>query len=190
MTGHQVPRRPAPGRAVGTRAGVGRLGRILVLRLGPGEDVLPALAQLLKDAQLSSGVVLSGVASLHHCSVRNISRFPEQWPIQPDMRERTTVAGPLEILSMQGNVAPTPDGGVFIHCHLEVSVGQPPAVTYGGHLIEDTVVATTAEIVVAEIDDLVVRRIDDPVTRTLEIDVEPRLAPPDASDDPDQGAPA
>ncbi|HYJ70062.1 MAG TPA: PPC domain-containing DNA-binding protein [Nocardioidaceae bacterium] len=166
----------SPGRRPGTRAGIASFGRVLVIRLGPGEDVLPAMERLLLDARISAGVIVSGVASLRHASVRNIVRFPERWPIEPDMRTQTTVAGPLEILSMQGNVAPTPDGDPFIHCHVEFSIGAPPAETYGGHLIEDTIVATTCEIAIAELRGSDVRRVHDPETQTLELDVDPRLA--------------
>jgi uncharacterized protein len=166
----------APGRLPGTRAGVGSFGRVLVIRLGPGEDVLPAMERLLLDADLTNGAIVSGVASLQHASVRNIFRFPEQWPIQPDMRKQTTVPGPLEILAMQGNVAPKPDGGLFIHCHVGFSVGAPPAATYGGHLIEDTIVGTTCELYIAELRGIDVRRVHDPETQTLELDMDPRLS--------------
>ncbi|MPZ87595.1 MAG: DUF296 domain-containing protein [Nitriliruptorales bacterium] len=163
------------GRRPGTRAGLGRFGRVLVIRLGPGEDLLPSMERLLLDADFTNGTILSGVASLRHASIRNIFRFPEQWPIQADMRRRTTIPGPLEILAMQGNVAPKEDGGIFIHCHLEFSLGAPPAVTYGGHLIEDTIVGTTCELYIAEIEDLDVRRIHDEQTRTLEISMDPQI---------------
>jgi uncharacterized protein len=166
----------APGRAAGTRAGLASFGRVLVIRLGPGEDVLPAMERLLVDADVTSGAIVSGVASLQHASVRNIVRFPEEWPIQTGDRTTTTVAGPLEILAMQGNVAPKPDGGLFIHCHVEFSIGAPPATTYGGHLIEDTIVGTTCELYIAELRGLDVRRVHDPETQTLEIDMEPRLS--------------
>lgn len=164
-----------PGRRPGTRAGLGSFGRVLVIRLGPGEDVLPAMERLLHDADLTSGAIVSGVASLQHASVRNIVRFPDAWPIQTGDRAKTTVAGPLEILALQGNIAPKPDGGLFIHCHAEFSVGSPAAVTYGGHLIENTIVGTTCEIYIAEIGGLDVRRIDDPDTKTLELDMDPPL---------------
>jgi predicted DNA-binding protein with PD1-like motif len=165
-----------PGRRAGTRAGLASFGRVLVIRLGPGEDVLPAMEQLLLDAKLTSGAIVSGVASLQHASVRNIVRFPAEWPIQTGDRTKTTVAGPLEILAMQGNVAPKPDGGLFIHCHVEFSIGAPAAMTYGGHLIEDTIVGTTCEIYIAELRGLDVRRVDDPETKTLELDMDPRLS--------------
>ena len=168
-----------PARRPGTRAGLARFGRVLVMRLGPGEDVLPAMEQLLRDADLTSGVILSGVASLRHASVRNIVRFPDQWPIQADMRRQTTVPGPLEILAMQGNVAPTPNAGkgagFVIHCHVEFSVGAPPAVTYGGHLVDNTIVATTCELYVAELTDLDMRRVHDEQTQTLEISMSPQI---------------
>lgn len=163
-------------RRPGTRAGIGRFGRVLVIRLGPGEDVLPAMQRFLDDAELTNGVILSGVASLRHASVRNIFRFPEQWPITADMRKQTTIPGPLEVLAMQGNVAPKEDGGLFIHCHLEFSLGAPAGVTYGGHLIENTIVGTTCELFIAEVVDLDVRRVHDEDTRTLEIAMDPHLA--------------
>jgi predicted DNA-binding protein with PD1-like motif len=162
-----------PGRNPRTRAGLARFGRVLVVRLAPGEDVLPALSQLLDDAGIASGVILSGVASLEHASVRNITRFPNRWPIRPDDRTRTRIPGPLEVLAMQGNVAPAPDGSRVIHCHADFSVGAPPAVTYGGHLMEDTIVGTTCELAVAELTGAAVRRVHDDETRTLELDVAP-----------------
>lgn len=172
-----MPADPSP--MPGTRSGLGRFGRVLVIRLGPGEDLLGGLDREVAASGIGAGVILSGLASLHHLRVRNITRFPERWPITPDMREVTTIPGPLEVLSMQGTLTPTPDGGSFTHCHVEVSLGSPPAATHGGHLIEGTTVATTAEIVVAELVDLAVARIHDPETEALEIDVTPRLDPAD-----------
>lgn len=153
----------------GTRAVVGTFGRVLAIRLGPGEDLLPAMEQLLRDAGIEQGVILSGVASLHHLTVRNIHRFPPTWPITTSDRTVTTVPGPLEVLAMQGNVCPGPDGELVIHCHLDVSVGAPPATTFGGHLVEDTVVATTGELFVAELAGLRMRRAADDLTRAPEI---------------------
>jgi predicted DNA-binding protein with PD1-like motif len=166
-----------PGRNPRTRAGLARFGRVLVARLAPGEDVLPALSQLLDDAGIASAVILSGVASLRHASVRNITRFPHAWPIRPEDRAHTRIPGPLEVLAMQGNVAPAPDGSRIIHCHADFSTGTPPAVTYGGHLMEDTIVGTTCELYVAELTGSGVRRVHDDETRTLELDVAPALEP-------------
>ncbi len=159
-----------------TRAGVGTFGRVLIARLAPGEDVLPSMIQLLADAGIEQGVILSGVASLQHATFRNIHNFPQEWPIRVQDRHRTRIEGPLEILAMQGNVAPDPDGETFIHCHLDVSLGTPATVTYGGHLLEDTIVGTTCEIYIAELVDTEMRRIKDDETHTLEIDVHPRLS--------------
>lgn len=161
------------GRRAGTRAGAGRLGRVLALRLGPGEDLLPAMGQLLRDAGIEQAVILSGVASLHHLTVRNIHRFPPTWPITTSDRTVTTIPGPLEVLAMQGNVCPGPDGGLVIHCHLDVSVGAPAGTTFGGHLVEDTIVGTTCELFVAELSGLRMRRVLDDHTRAAEITLGP-----------------
>lgn len=168
---------PEHGRLPGTQAGLAGLDRVLVVRLGPGEDVLPAMERLLLDAAMPTGVILGGVASLQHASVRNIRSFPDAWPIRDEDRTATTVPGPLEVLAMQGNVATRAEGGLVIHCHISFSVGAPPAVTYGGHLIENTIVATTCEVYVAGLTDLDVRRELDDETRSHEIAVRPTLRP-------------
>jgi predicted DNA-binding protein with PD1-like motif len=155
----------------GTVAGVGHFGRVLAIRLGPGEDILSATEGLLLDTGISQGVIVSGVASLHHATIRNIHHYPDRWPITTADRTVTTVAGPLEVIAMQGNFAPAEDG-LVIHCHLAFSVGNPPAATYGGHLVADTIVATTCELYLAEINGLSMRRIVDDVTGAAEITVE------------------
>jgi uncharacterized protein len=163
---HGHARRP------GTNAGFAELGRVLVVRLGPGEDVLPAMAQVLEDSGMDTGVILGGVASLEHASVRNIWRFPASFPITPEDRKMTTVPGPIEILALQGNFAPKENGEVVIHAHVEFSVGAPPAVTYGGHLVENTIVGTTCELYLAELTGMGIARTLDPNTQALEIEVD------------------
>jgi len=164
-----------PGWNPNTRAGVGGFGRVLAIRLAPGEDVLPSMHRMLRDAGITQGVILSGVASLQHATVRNIHTFPGDWPIRPQDRHTTRIVGPLEILAMQGNVAADPEGQLIIHCHLEFSVGEPPSHTFGGHLLEDTIVGTAAEIFIAELVDLSLVRAWDEETSTFELDVDPRL---------------
>ncbi len=166
---------PRHARRAGTTAGFADLARVLVIRLGPGEDVLPAMEQVLRDAGITDGVIVSGVASLEHASIRNIHRFPDPFPITPADRTTTTVPGPLEILAMQGNVHTREDGELVIHAHLEFSLGTPAGVTYGGHLIEDTIVGTTCELYVAELTGLDVRRRLDPNTQAYEIAVDTPL---------------
>lgn len=162
-----------PGHLPGTHAGIGRPGRLAVIRLGPGEDLLPAMERLVRDQGLGSGAIVSGVASLRHATVRNIHRYPAEWPIGPDDRRVTTVPGPLEVLAMQGNFVVDGEGAVVIHCHLNFSAGSPPAVTYGGHVVEGTIVATTCELFLAEVAGLAIRRVADEVTRAAEMRADP-----------------
>jgi uncharacterized protein len=157
------------GRRPGTHAGFAELGRVLVVRLGPGEDVLPAMERLIDDAGLDAGIILGGVASLHRATVRNIFRFPPEYPIGVDDRHVTTVPGPLEVLATQGNFARTEAQELIVHCHIDFSVGEPAAATFGGHLVEGTIVATTFELHLVELVGTPVRRAPDPFTRANEI---------------------
>lgn len=160
------------GRRPGTHSGFADLGRVLVVRLGPEEDMLLAMERIIDDAGMSAGIILSGVASLHRATVRNIIRFPTEYPITTDDRRITTIPGPLEILATQGNFARTEAGELIIHCHIDFSVGIPGAVTYGGHLVEDTIVATTCELYLAELTGANVHRALDPITRAQEIRID------------------
>lgn len=157
----------------GNRAALAHFGRVLVARLRPGEDVLPTLESLMRSAGISQAVLLSGVASLRHATVRNIWAFPDEWPITPEMRRHTTFPGPLEVLAMQGNVAPAHDGSLVFHVHVEFSVGTPAGTTFGGHLMDDTIVGTTAEVFLAELTGIKIHRTMDEVTKNLEIAVGP-----------------
>jgi uncharacterized protein len=155
-------------------AGVGGLGRILVLRLLPGEDLLEGVEQACGEWGLDQGVILSGVASLRRATVRNIHSLPVSGagPITAEMRHVTRIPGPLELLFLCGNIARLPDGRLYVHCHAEFSLCRPPTETRGGHLVSGSPVATTAEIVLAEISGMRIARAPDPMTGAAEVVVE------------------
>lgn len=157
-----------------TSAGLAPPGRVLVVRLGPGQDLLGGLTDALDRAGLARGILLGGVASLTRMTVRTIVRFPQQPPITPADRVVTTVEGPLELMSLQGNVVPDEAGATVVHAHVVASLGSPVATEVrGGHLVEGTVVATTAELAIAELLDPTLLRRFDPATRAAEIAVGP-----------------
>lgn len=94
-----------------------------VLRLNPGDDLRGAL-------EGRTGFVVAGIGSLVHAQLR-FAGEPEP----------TTIAGPLEILTLSGSL--TPDGA-----HLHASVSDAAGRVFGGHVCAGCEVRTTAELLI------------------------------------------
>jgi len=150
------------------RMSEGTLGKLVVMRLGPGCDIMKSLAEIAKRKSFRSGVVLSGAGSLSQVTLRNVRLFPDEFPITDQNRVYTPKKEPLEVLSLSGNISQR-DGEVHVHCHITVSSGLDDGQAYGGHLTEGCIVLSYCEIVIAEITDLEMKRDIDPETRALEL---------------------
>jgi predicted DNA-binding protein with PD1-like motif len=150
------------------RMSEGTLGKLVVMRLGPGCDIMKSLGEIAKKKNFQSGVVLSGAGSLSQVTLRNVRLFPDEFPITDRNRIYTPKKEPLEVLSLSGNIAQK-DGEVHIHCHITISSGLEDGRAYGGHLSEGCLVLSYCEIVIAEIKDLEMKRDIDPETHALEL---------------------
>lgn len=153
-----------------TRYAAGAFGRIIVARMGPGTEISEAITSLVERENVRYAVILGGAASLRGVRLRNVRVEPETWPIQDKDRVFIEIPGPLELLSISGNVSRRPDGTAHLHAHVVVSTGGPvPGQTFGGHLVEGAKVLSTAEIAIAEVEGIALARRMDPETRTLEL---------------------
>lgn len=114
--------------------------RSYTFRLKPGQDLLDSIDSFVKDKAVQAGVVLSGVGSLTHVTLRLANRG-----------HPTETEGHFEIVSMTGTVSMHGS-----HLHLAVSDGDGR--TIGGHLVAGCKIYTTAEIALAVFDDVVYRR--------------------------------
>lgn len=159
-----------PQSAEEVRYASGGLGRVIVARMAPGTELSAGLTALVQREGLLCAVILGGAASLRGVRLRNVRVFPVAWPIQDEHRVFVELPGPLELLSISGNISRRPDGGVHLHAHVTVSTGGPvPGQTYGGHLVEGAVVLSTAEIALVEITGMALNRRMDGETLTLEL---------------------
>jgi predicted DNA-binding protein with PD1-like motif len=107
----------------------GRSGADWVIRLVDGERLAASLASL----ELDSGVILGGIGMVRDARLG-------YW--NGTSYEEHRIAEAAELLSMQGNVAVSPEGRI-VHCHLTLALRD--GTVRGGHLIEATV-TNTAEI--------------------------------------------
>lgn len=151
----------------------GTLGRVVVLRLSPGKDLIQSILEQARASGFRSALILGGAAALKGATLRNVKSFPDQFPITDDNRMYTRLEGPLELLSISGNISTRLDGTLHIHAHVAVSLGNASA--FGGHLVEGAIVLSTAEIAIAEVAGVDLKRVHDEETKTLELRPEPLI---------------
>ena len=108
--------------------------RTLPLKLGPGSDLRRSLEQLAIE-QGAAGFVLGVVGNLSRAAFQCAGRSGP-----------TILEGDLEIITLQGTVAP---GGV----HLHLSLSDSDCQVWGGHLEPGTLVLKGADLLVGFLPD-------------------------------------
>jgi predicted DNA-binding protein with PD1-like motif len=104
------------------------------LRLKPGADLKKELERYVKTNGIKAGWIATCAGSLTQYNIRFAN--------QP---EGSSGTGHFEIVSLTGTVSAN---GLHIHISISDSTGK----TIGGHLLENNIVYTTAEIVLQEDD--------------------------------------
>jgi len=116
----------------------GKVGKICFARLFEGEDLYEAIRSNAEKSGVKAGVFLL-IGTLKH-AVLGYYKAGQYKNVRLD--------GPLEIVSCIGNVAVDEKGEVIVHAHLVVSDENGKA--FGGHLMKDSLVGATAELVLIE----------------------------------------
>ena len=100
---------------------------ILFIKFDDGEDFLKSVCAALEEAGIDVGVILSCVGMFRNTKV---AFFKEEYVgrMLPD---------PMEIVSMEGNIALGEDNKPLPHIHVCLADGSMNV--HGGHLIEATV---------------------------------------------------
>src|SRR5690349_3373507 len=111
--------------------------RVLVARLNPGDDLLRSLAELVRQNEIRSGVILNGIGSVsrYHVHVVKTTQLP---PGDAYFEGE----GPFDILNVTGFIL---DGRV--HAHLTFSNTEK---AMGVHLEEGCRILTFAVVTLAE----------------------------------------
>ena len=116
------------------------------IRLSPGADLRRALEGLVGSQNADSFFVVAGIGSLVQATLRYAGESTE-----------STLAGPLEILSVSGSLSPA-------GAHLHMSVSDARGRVYGGHVCYGNEVRTTAEVLLAVLPNGSLTREHDPRT--------------------------
>jgi len=129
--------------------------RHISLRLKPDEDLYQSLVDCVEKYHITAGAIITCVGSLRQANIRlscreNPSSFHQK----------------MEILCLSGTLSP--DG-----CHLHICLADGDGRTIGGHLLGDSLVNTTAEIVICTLDDTLFQRRQDDKTGYRELEIQP-----------------
>jgi len=89
-----------------------------------------------RERHVRAGCIVSCVGSLEQIHIRFANQKAGQ--VQKDF---------FEIVSLTGTFSET-------NCHFHIAVSDSKGQVFGGHLLDDSVIYTTAEIVVAELSDV------------------------------------
>ena len=109
-------------------------------RLKPDQDLFKEIESFVDKKNIEAGCILACVGSLTKATLRLANRENYQ-----------VYEGHFEIVSLTGTVS--------IHgSHLHISISDGDGQTVGGHLIEDCLIYTTAEIVIAAFPEIVYKR--------------------------------
>ncbi|MBR7087875.1 MAG: DNA-binding protein [Mogibacterium sp.] len=137
----------------------GEIGKIHVLRLEPGEDVLNSIQKYCEENNLTSGVMISGIGSLDGCTYFD----PMEIPGKPGCYGYVTpidLPSPIELTGLSGIICGDCEGNPVLHIH--ASFADEKGNEYGGHLKEGNHVLVTVELVMAEFSGIRMNRELDP----------------------------
>ena len=186
---HALYRRVRYGRALRAVEGL----RCFALRLRPGEEIKSSLLAAVKAKGLSAACVLTCVGSVRKATLRMANANKGDPAVAAAVaaadgrgggggggggenppasnNEIVTRNERFEIVSLVGTFSP--DGS----CHVHASLADARGAVWGGHVVGDLEVFTTAEIVLGECAGLVFGRELDECTGYPELVVESRVAP-------------
>jgi uncharacterized protein len=124
-----------------------------VLRLKPGQDLKKELVDFVKVQRMDAGWIVTCVGSLtqYHLRFANQSAGPK-------------MEGHFEIVSLSGTLSQHGS-------HLHLAVSDSKGLTTGGHLLDDNIIFTTAEIVIQQSDEYLFKREKDGTTAWEELQV-------------------
>jgi hypothetical protein len=132
---------------------VGRAGKIGVFRLLENDDLIEAIKRKAEKSNIKAGAFIL-IGSIKH-AVLGYYKNGEY--------KNTLLEGPLEVASCMGNIAVDEKGEVVVHAHLVVTNEKGEA--SGGHLMKDSPVGATAELVIIEATGLNMQRVFDDKTK-------------------------
>ena len=140
-------------------AAEGCLGRVVVLRLKPGTDLIKGIQSACERYDIHNGVIISGIGSLGSVRFCDVEALPVK-KCGYGYGRTLELNETIELTGASGMICSDAENNINLHIHLSMSDKNGKA--YGGHLVEGTTVLMTADIVIEEIEGIAMRREYDP----------------------------
>ncbi len=102
----------------------------IALRITQGADLKKSIAHLVTQQNIQAGSIASCVGCLSSIKLRLAGA-----------KSTLQLTEPLEIVSIMGTLTPQ-------HQHVHISVADSSGRVFGGHLLEGSIVDTTAELMI------------------------------------------
>ena len=116
----------------------GKIGRILFFRLSENEDLIDFIKKKAEENDVRAGILIL-IGALKSAT---IGFYKAGTYKQVQLEE------PLEIASCMGNIAIGKDDEIMVHAHIVVS--NEEGKSFGGHLMKNSRVSVTAELMIIE----------------------------------------
>ena len=127
--------------------------KVYPLRLKPNQDLKQSLNNFANQENIKAGFILSAIGSLKQAKIR----FANQ-------QSSTILIDKFEILSLNGTIATS---GV----HLHIAISDKQGKTIGGHLDNECIIYTTAEIIIGTTEEFIFNRTIDEQTGYKELEI-------------------
>ncbi len=126
--------------------------QIHYIRLVKDEDILPSLILYCKNNKIESGFVF-GIGAVKKANLGYFDVISNQYLSRKfDFN--------AEILNCSGNVSKKANTGEYV-IHIHMLLGDRECRSFGGHLMNDTMISVTGEFVIVETSNLLTRNLDE-----------------------------
>ena len=125
------------------------IGRVIVAKVEPGEDLIDAINQVVKKHEIKAGLI-NLIGALNKITIGYFDIETKEYNLK-------TFEEDVELLSCMGNVS-YKDGEPIIHLH--IALGRGDYSLFGGHLSQPSIISVTAEVYIYEIAKKLERAVD------------------------------
>ncbi|MBR9876094.1 DNA-binding protein [Vibrio sp. J1-1] len=126
---------------------------VIAMRLTKGMDLKQCLTEIVRDHNIKAGSIASCVGCVSQLQLRLAGA-----------KSTLMKQEPLEIVSVMGTLTPE-------HQHVHISLSDEQGHVWGGHLMEGTIIDTTAELIIHSYTNLTFSREMDESTGYTELEV-------------------
>jgi predicted DNA-binding protein with PD1-like motif len=127
----------------------GKISYIYVIRLPRGEDIMAGIKRVCFENNIKNAVIISMIGSLYDAYYCDpiVDTSKKNGISGIDLK----LEGPLEVLTVQGEICHKNDGDLLVHMHVTCADGKGNV--YGGHITgEGNIVLNTMNIFIGIID--------------------------------------